>query len=277
MEKKWIFILIGNALVLRMVYNAQSVNNASENKAWERGLPSMPRMESFSEFDKITQEVYSHDICKKDDNKSGRIQRELDLDKWREHNTGGGLHDLDRKMLAKYYSRANAVFEWGLGESTAMAGYFNVTRYAGVDSDAKWVSDARDKCPTHFRLSFADIGRTHNYGRPVQKLQKNQYDYVVAPLISEQCPFDVYLVDGRFRVACGLMALLHASKHWHDTTILMHDFTSPNQAHESYKEILRVCNKVDFSGNSLVALKRMGNVTDEMIHEMYLEFGSNSA
>ena len=133
------------------------------------------------------------------------------------------------------------------------------------------------QCPTHFRLSFADIGRTHNFGRPVQSLHKNQYNYVIAPLIAEQCPFDVYLVDGRFRVACGLVALLHASKHGYDATILMHDFTSTHEAHASYKEMLRVCNKVDFSGNSLVALKRMDNVTDEMIHEMYLEFGSNSA
>jgi hypothetical protein len=96
------------------------------------------------------------------------MQRELDLDEWREHNTGGGLHDLDRKMLAKYYSAANSVFEWGLGESTAMAGYFNVSRYAGVDSDATYVSDARDKVSTYLMYlvivrdftSNGDSGRT---------------------------------------------------------------------------------------------------------------------
>jgi hypothetical protein len=95
--------------------------------------------------------------------------------------------------------------------------------------------------------------------------------------MTEQCPFDVYLVDGRFRVACGILALLHASRGGHDATILMHDFKSPIQAHSSYKEMLRVCEIVEFSGNQLVALKRMPNVTDEMLHEMYLEFGSNSA
>eukprot|EP00804_Cyclotella_cryptica_P029014 CCRYP_005216-RA/>CCRYP_005216-RA protein AED:0.30 eAED:0.30 QI:593/1/1/1/0/0/4/635/67 len=66
-------------------------------------------------------------------------------------------------MLAKYYSCANAVFEWGLGELITMVGYSNITRYAGVDSVTKWVSDARDKCSTHFCLSFAHIGRTQNY------------------------------------------------------------------------------------------------------------------
>ena len=108
-------------------------------------------------------------------------------------------------------------------------------------------------------------------------LQKNQYDYVIAPLIIEQCPFDIYLVDGRFRVACAIMAFLHSSRGDHNTTILMHDFESPSPAHSSYKEILRVADKVEFSGSQLVALKRKDDVTDEMLQDMYLEFGINSA
>jgi hypothetical protein len=95
--------------------------------------------------------------------------------------------------------------------------------------------------------------------------------------MAEQCPFDVYMVDGRFRVACALMALMHASHHGHDATILVHDFTSRLDVHKSYKELLRVCDQVDFSGGKLVALKRKGDVTDKMLHEMYLEFGDNSA
>ena len=108
-------------------------------------------------------------------------------------------------------------------------------------------------------------------------LEKNQYDYVIAPLVLEQCPFDIYLVDGRFRVACGILALLHSARSGKNTTILMHDFKSPHDAHSSYKEMLRVCDEVEFSGSKLVALKRKPDVTDEMLHEMYLEFGSNSA
>ena len=95
--------------------------------------------------------------------------------------------------------------------------------------------------------------------------------------MTEQCPFDVYLVDGRFRTACAILALLHSSRGGHDTKILMHDFTSPLRVHASYKEMLRVADVVESSGNSLVALKRKQGVTDEMLHEMYLEFGSNSA
>ncbi len=48
-------------------------------------------------------------------------------------------------MLGSYYGSANSVFEWGLGESSYIAGHLNVPRYAGVDSDAEWVSSTRAK------------------------------------------------------------------------------------------------------------------------------------
>ena len=99
---------------------------------------------SLSKFDNISQGVYFHDICNAD-HVPKRETKEFDLDQWKERKTSGGLDDKDRKMLVKYYGSANSVFEWGLGESTYMAGYFNVPRYAGIDSDAEWVSKARDK------------------------------------------------------------------------------------------------------------------------------------
>jgi len=97
-----------------------------------------------SAFDQITQTVYSHDVCKYGQASVAPASKQFDLNEWRQHATSGGLDDKDRVMLAKYYGSADSVFEWGLGESSYMAGYFNVSRYAGVDSDAEWVSNARD-------------------------------------------------------------------------------------------------------------------------------------
>lgn len=42
----------------------------------------------------------------------------------------GGLHDSDRVKLAEIYGAANSVFEFGLGESTIIAGKVGVRRYA---------------------------------------------------------------------------------------------------------------------------------------------------
>jgi hypothetical protein len=35
-------------------------------------------------------------------------------------------------------------------------------------------------------------------------------DYQIAPLFLEKKPFDVYMVDGRWRVACVMACFLHA-------------------------------------------------------------------
>mmetsp|Transcript_33789 Transcript_33789/g.69434 ORF Transcript_33789/g.69434 Transcript_33789/m.69434 type:complete len:288 (-) Transcript_33789:274-1137(-) len=220
-------------------------------------------------FDKGVSTTYFRDVCQNNQKnaKSSSFRGNFNLSEW-DQQTKGGLVDNDRIMLAKYYSGANSVFEWGLGESSYIAGHLNVTRYSGVDSDANWVSAARDKCPSHFRLYFADIGKTESWGNPVEKLPKTIYDYVLSPLHLELCPFDVYMVDGRFRVACALMALLHASRHDHDATILMHDYTGKRK---NYLSMERVCDVVEFSGSKLVALKRKPDVTDEAIYEMYLE------
>ena len=64
---------------------------------------------------------------------------------------------------------------------------------------------------THFRFYWADIGPTVDWGFPQFALAKNVWSYQVAPLLAEPAAFDVYLVDGRYRLACLLVAFLHAS------------------------------------------------------------------
>ena len=44
----------------------------------------------------------------------------------------------------------------------------------------------------------------------ILKLQKIHFNYQIASLIVERQPFDMYLVDGRYRVACACLSLLHA-------------------------------------------------------------------
>lgn len=132
----------------------------------------------------------------------------------------GGLDDQDRLALGELYFHANSVFEFGLGESTYIAAKVSVPRYAGVDSDANWVSDARNKAALmnakHFRFYFADIGKTLAWGYPAEKMDKNLYNYQVQSLDTEKGAFDVYYVDGRYRVACACISFLHAMKYGAD-------------------------------------------------------------
>ena len=94
-----------------------------------------------SQFTKAVKAAYDQDVCIKNTER-GKL-RTFDLSAW-DQQSNGGLYDEDRMMVAKYYGEANSVFEWGLGESSYIAGHLDVPRYAGVDSDATWVSAARD-------------------------------------------------------------------------------------------------------------------------------------
>ena len=60
-------------------------------------------------------------------------------------------------MLARIYSKASSVFEFGLGESTRIAGAIGALRFVGVEPDAKWVKFARWR--TSFSFYFADVGK----------------------------------------------------------------------------------------------------------------------
>jgi len=63
-------------------------------------------------------------------------------------------------------------------------------------------------------------------GFPVSANKKNTFQYQLAALNAEDEPFDVYLVDGRYRVACVIVSFLHARSHGADMArvrVAIHD------------------------------------------------------
>ena len=176
-------------------------------------------------------------------------------------------------------SSFHSVFEFGLGESTYIADHVGVPRYAGVDSDATWVAQARYQVAKHFRFSFADIGQTRKWGSPAEDLAKNIWNYQIAPLMMEPLPFDVYLADGRWRVGCMLISFLHASarrntlpphqqKNLTDTLVLIHDCT--RQGLHKADAIFQVSQPP--RGLNLCEYRRLPNTTDEQIMDMWLKY-----
>jgi hypothetical protein len=179
----------------------------------------------------------------------------------------GGLADSDRKLLARSYLGVKSVFEFGLGESTRIAAAANVVRYTGVDSDALYVSQSRAEAPKHFKFLFADIGETKSWGQPGEALRKQSMQYQIAPLLSELRPFEVYFVDGRFRVACVCAALLHASKfNSFDSKIFMHDYKARPQYHivEQFADIIEIS-----KSGRLVHLRRSKNASEALIMSVW--------
>jgi hypothetical protein len=224
---------------------------------------------SGSVFDVLYEEVYYDTI----NNSSGMIElpslrTKFSVNEWEGKNiSSGGLVESDRVLLGSMYYDAISVFEFGLGESTQIAAYVGVPRYSGIDSDPNWVVQARDKVnKAHYKFYLADIGQTGPWGYPIAKLRKIPLNYQFQALHIEMEPFDVYLVDGRYRVACVMASFLHAISRKADianTRVLIHD------AHrDGYQVVLEIAEVIDESDN-LYVLRLKENITEAQIASIW--------
>ena len=172
-----------------------------------------------------------------------------------------GLNEADRSILYTYYKAANAVFESGIGESTLIAASAGVQRYTGVETSIEWISKIRERVPEYYRFHLADIGTTVAWGYPASEHTKFKWPLASsAALEAEEFKFDVYFIDGRFRVASFARALMHGD------VVGIHDMRTRNNT--QYKDIHTVAYPitgfgVDNSGASLTFFRRKKTTTDE--------------
>jgi hypothetical protein len=199
-------------------------------------------------------------------------RKPLDLDTFKYKSGTGGLSDADRKFLGDIYFRSESVIEFGVGESTDIAAATNLPRYVGVDSSSEWIVRVRARSPQRFRFFLADIGPVKGYGMPEHsQTAKMMLNYQLAALFMEQDPFDVYLIDGRWRVACAMTSLLHAIHTGGDmnkTLILIHDYKTRK---EKYYGVVEKVAKVIGASESgeLVAFSIKPHVTETAVYAIY--------
>jgi hypothetical protein len=236
---------------------------------------TLPAMTGFSQ---IVATAYKRCLV---ETKSDQPRNLVDLQEWHKNGMAGtgGLDDMDRKLLSLLYHEASSVFEYGLGESTYIANHVGVERYAGIDSDPVWVGMARDKVSPHFRFYLGDIGPTVAWGYPEgsARLPKQVLDYQLQPLIVEPKPFDVYMVDGRWRLPCMIASFLHASARGGDpakTIVCIHDCMPLKKAslgRAIYHKADDLLEMVNHSKNRLCVYQRKPGTTDEQLRDFWLE------
>jgi hypothetical protein len=267
---------VGSCRLLTSIMTKSTGDDASSMDA-SNSSPATTSQQSSSrsQFHAAASDAYSL-ILEHDQQQEERTK--FDVSKWKQ-TTSGGLNQEDREMLGRIYGNASSVFEFGLGESTYLANHVGVPRYSGIDSDAEWISMVRNNVSGHYRFYFADIGMTGDWGSPLQELKKAVYNYQVVPLFAEPQPFDVYMVDGRFRVGCLLLSFLHASSSSlsssssseHEFVATMHN--SPTVlVHDCHREYYHVADHlldlVEHTVN-LCAYKRKNGTTDEQLYAMW--------
>ena len=129
--------------------------------------------------------------------------------------------------------------EFGSGSSTLHAAAAGGS-FVSIDSDAGFLSAVTDMCNieprAHSEGTFVavDIGRTGPWGVPSRRRANPRRvakwaEYPMAPwnTMGKNFRADVVLVDGRFRVACGLaVVVMQADADW---TLLFDDFADRSE------------------------------------------------
>jgi hypothetical protein len=163
----------------------------------------------------------------------------------------------EREWLRAEMRSADRYLEYGSGASTQMAVECeNIKTIYSIESDAKFVENTLAKDPAisaaqanaRLHFQFINIGATRKWGFPQNRSKLHLWaNYALAPY-RQEIEWNLILIDGRFRVACVLLAALEAPS---DCTIFVHDFS--DRSH--YKAMLRfmcIARQVD----TLVQLKR---------------------
>jgi hypothetical protein len=141
----------------------------------------------------------------------------------------------EQALFVAFLQLASIYVEFGCGGSTVLAASLVSKEIIALDSSRDWLDQVAAECietklPVQPKLVFADIGPTGEWGRPVDDGCKERWpSYSTAiweePLAGDA---DLYLVDGRFRVACFLETLLRCRS---DSIILIHDFAVREEYH----------------------------------------------
>ena len=108
-----------------------------------------------------------------------------------------------------------------------------------------------------------DIGRTGQWGRPIDRNRQHLWpNYALCPYAQDFRP-DVILIDGRFRVACALVAALQTSA----PNLWIHDYPD-----RPYYHVLERFLKVEERAESLVRLGRLKDFDVEAARRMLGEY-----
>lgn len=130
--------------------------------------------------------------------------------------------------------------EFGAGGSTYVASQHVAESIVSLDSSVEWLENVQTACAGHKvqpKLIHIDIGPIGEWGYPTDPKTRNSWPAYHEAMFAVHSPeqTDLYMVDGRFRVACFAQTVLHARK---DALIMIHDFSSRPHYH-GVREIAR--------------------------------------
>ncbi|MDR1334185.1 MAG: hypothetical protein LBJ71_03130 [Holosporaceae bacterium] len=157
------------------------------------------------------------------------------LDKISDSPTGYYAFNLkeERELFLRVIGQSKKYLEFGSGGSTFEVLKHSKAKVVSVEGSKSWHEHMKSwsliKNSKRLRLLCVDIGETADWSVPVEKSKQKLWpNYPAVPFsFSDQQIYDTILIDGRFRVACGLMSIIHCP----NATIMIHDFSNRPEYH----------------------------------------------
>lgn len=139
----------------------------------------------------------------------------------------------EQALFRKSLSNAKRYFEFGSGGSTVWAVEQGLTVF-GVESDRQWVDALKAKLGERCCVETVDIGPTKEWGFPASTANRDKFPGYSKAIQQHEQPFDLILVDGRFRVASTMTAIMHVMDRMEnpgEARLFLHDFWNRSHYH----------------------------------------------
>ncbi len=133
-----------------------------------------------------------------------------------------------KEVFRRCLDQATGYFEYGCGGSTEIAnGMTNLLRITSVETDYEWAKKVHEVCPD-VNVVWVDVGPTKEFGQPADETLRLAWPRVPEVWLLAEQPYDLVLIDGRFRVACAALLCLFPKQ---VKRICFDDFTTRPQYH----------------------------------------------
>ena len=146
-------------------------------------------------------------------------------------NGQNSLFEGDDKLFKKLAHNATVYGEYGCGTSTSWVLHNTDCEILSVDTSNYWVNETLKNSAnmaSRLSISFVDLGKLGNWGRPLSYEKKNSFLQYVDAIWEHKKNPDFVLIDGRFRVCCFLNSLKKAKQ---GTFILFDDYLHRQHYH----------------------------------------------
>jgi hypothetical protein len=155
-------------------------------------------------------------------------------------------------VLFKSLARCSDEYlEFGAGGSTCVAASLVGAAVTAIDSSQLWLDRVAQHCSaTGARITpslvHVDVGPTGDLGVPTDPGTRDMWPAYHGAIWTNAAAADadLFLIDGRFRVACFMQTVLHCKA---GALILFHDFASRRQYHAVLEVAREVARTEDLS------------------------------